>query len=655
MMRYNRLARSARNLIVRLGGASLALSFFAFGSAADEPTAPASLDAPTVAAWADETFNAALERHEFSGLTVSVVKDGELLFSRGYGRADFARPGEVDPVTTQFRIGSITKTFTATIIAQLIEEGAIGSIDDPANQYLRDYALPDNDGVAITLRHLLTHSAGFEDRFFFIGSDFPTPAQPSAEEFDRLRPAYVRPAGARVVYSNFGITVLGRIIEDVTGQPIEVAMQTRLFDPLGMTHTRLLVDILEPAGLGKPATIWPDGTHTATKFTAINPSIAPAGSIVSTADDMAQYMLAQLGHGPRLPNGEPVLSDAVRTRLHTPLLANSDASTDVAMTFFIEDWAGQRTVAHGGNWTGFHSWMTLIPDLNAGMFVSLMSEPPPATVGGTLRSLVMPWVKAPRSPAVISGGTYVNTFLNHFVGERRPLPSGQAESSDELAGWYRADRRPFSNAESIVDLLSLGAGTLRVASENDGLRIAGAGPWRAAGNGVFILDAPMRNQSVIRHDERLGAPVMIPDLGIYTFTRIPWYQHARLHAYIALAAWIACVIGGIAMLRSARHLSPVALGATGITALAALSLPFIAFFGESSGASMLTQLYAGHTQRMIVFIVVAHVLGLAALATLWQGMRTRSTRWPLVTGVAGLVLTGVLAVYNILGWQIPGA
>ena len=102
---------------------------------------------------------------------------------------------------------------------------------------------------------------------------------------------------------------------------------------------------------------------------------------------MAQYMLAQLGHGPRLPNGEPVLSDAVRTRLHTPLLANSDASTDVAMTFFIEDWGGQRTVAHGGNWTGFHSWMTLIPDLNAGMFVSLMSEPPPATVGGTLRSL----------------------------------------------------------------------------------------------------------------------------------------------------------------------------------------------------------------------------------------------------------------------------
>src|SRR5690606_36604128 len=96
------------------------------------PAAPPALDAPNVAAWADETFTQALAQHQFSGATVSVVKDGALIFSNGYGRADYSRPGPVDPARTQFRIGSITKTFTATMIAQLVDEGRIASLDDPA-------------------------------------------------------------------------------------------------------------------------------------------------------------------------------------------------------------------------------------------------------------------------------------------------------------------------------------------------------------------------------------------------------------------------------------------------------------------------------------------------------------------------------------------
>jgi CubicO group peptidase (beta-lactamase class C family) len=625
-------------------------------AAADESLAPPTIDAESVAAWADETFNAAFERGEFSGATVSVVRDGALLFSRGYGRADYAREGTVDPSKTQFRIGSVSKTFTATLIALLIEDGRIESVDDPVNRYLKDYVLPDNDGVAITLHHLLTHTAGFEDRFFFIGADFPTPARLSGAEFDRLRPAYVRPAGTRIVYSNFGIALLGRVIEDVTGESIERVMQTRLFDPLGMQHTKLLVDIAEPEDLGKPGAIGPDKRMTAVKFNPINPAIAPAGSIVTTADDMARYMIAQLGRGPTDPQtGKPVLSRETLDRLHTRSASNEPETTGIGMVFFVEDWGGVPTVAHGGNWPGFHSWMTLLPSLDAGVFVSVMSGAPTPQIGEALSLLFMPWRKPPSSPAVMSGGVYANSFLTRFIGERRALPAPvAANDAAELAGWYQPDRRVFTTAEAISDLLSFGIGNLRITNTPDGLDIGGAAPWRPAGNGVFVLDAPTRNQAVIRHDERVDAPVLVPDLGIYTFTRVAWYQHPRLHAYIYVAALLACAIG---LALGAR--APVLSGriAAWAVTLAALALPFIAYAGHVDDAAMMNRLYAGHTERLAAFVVVANLIPIAALIALWGAAKTSGSsriRWGLgLAGVSGLAISIVLYIYNAIGWNVP--
>jgi CubicO group peptidase (beta-lactamase class C family) len=651
-MRHRR--RSAQPCFLRICALAWAIGSLA-AAWADERSEPPTIDAESVAAWADETFNAAFERGEFSGATVSVVRDGALLFARGYGQADFARPDAVDPTTTQFRIGSISKTFTATLIAMLLEEGRIASLDDPVNRYLKDYRLPDNDGVPITLHHLLTHTAGFEDRFFFIGADFPTPARPSAEEFDRLRPAYVRPAGSRIVYSNFGIALLGRVVEDVTGQSIERVMQERLFDPLGMQHSQLLVDIGEPEGIGKPAVIWPDGSKTARKFNPINPAIAPAGSIVSTAYDMAQYMLAHLGHGPTDPEtAKPLLSRETLDRLHTRTVSNEPETTGIGMVFFDEDWGGVRTVAHGGNWPGFHSWMTLLPTLDTGIFVSVMAEAPPASVSDALGSLFMPWKQPPRSPAVTSGAVYANAFLTRFIGEKRALPDA-TESSDasKLAGWYRPDRRVFTTAESIADFVYMGAGILRVNSDPEGLEIGGA-KWRAAGNGIFILDAPARNRAVIRHDPRVGAPVLVPDLGIYTFTRIAWYQHPRLHVYTFATALIVCVVG-LVLARGAR--SRAGRIAAWVTTVAAWLLPCIALVGQSADADMLSRLYAGHTERLAAFVSVSNLIPIAALIALWGAVkRAESARDRLglgLVGIAGLAIATVLYAYNVIGWKLP--
>lgn len=615
---------------------------------------PPPIDAAHVASWADATFAPALARGEFSGLVVSVVSGGEVVLSRGYGRADYSAGEPVDPAATLFRIGSITKTFTATLLAQLIEEGRIGSLDDEANRYLRDYRLPDNQGVGITLHHLVTHTAGFEDRFFAIGADRPVPARLQPEAFDALRPAYVRPAGARVVYSNFGIALLGRLIEDVTGQPIELVMQDRLLQPLGMSHTHLVVDVAEPAGLGRPATIHPDGNLHATPYTAINPAIAAAGALVSTGDDMARYLLAQLGRG-----APPPLSPAVLANLHDRRAGNAPESTGVGMTFFDEKWGEWRTISHGGNWEGFHSWMTLLPGKDAGIFVSVMSEAPAPKPLQAVRNLFAPDSAEGRSPAVVSGLPYTQKFLGHFLGERRAVPERpEIFEASAIEGWYLPDRRVFSTAEAVADLVYLGAAALRIDAKAHALELGGAGPWVAGGDGIFILDAPSRSRVIIRADPRVAAPVLIPDLGIYTSTRIPAGANPRLHAKLFAAALALLATAWLVLLVSARRIPrSLRVSATATTFLA-WALPVIAMSKLFEGHSMLEALYAGNTAPLAGFVVVTHLLGIAALANLFVTGRTASL--PRVARIGGLVIsTGGLAIvallagYNVLGWQLP--
>ncbi len=624
--------------------------------------APPAIDAASVTHWADNMFDGALARNEFSGLVVTVVRDGQVILSKGYGRADYAAADPVDPARTQFRIGSVTKTFTTSLLQKLIEEGRLGSLDEPVNRYLRDYALPANDGVEVTLHHLVTHTAGFEDRFFFIGADRPTAARLPADQFDALRPAYVRPAGARVVYSNFGLAVLGRVIEDTTGLPIDRAMHGLLFEPLGMTQTELLVDVDEPAALGKPATIDARGELHATPFTAINPAVAAAGSIVSTGDDMAKYMMAHLRASHGADAARPAwLSERSLEELHTRRADNAPETTGVGMAFFDEKWGDVQTVAHGGNWTGFHSWMTLIPELDAGIYIGVMGEPRSPGPGGAAIEMIAPWVKLPASPAVASASGYANAFLVEFLGERRPLPDRPvAGAGRDLAGWYRLDRRVFTTAESVADLLALGNGILRVDLSSGLLSVAGAGPWQPAGNGVFVLDAPTRNQVVIRYDARVDAPVLVPDLGIYTFTRIPAYLHPRFHACVVMGSLALCFGAWLVWLRT-THDAPVSrrrLALASATTGVAWVLPLIAYAQLFDGKSMMEALYTGHVGPLALFVAVANVLVLTSVATLVMAARSGDTarggRGSLFAiGLAGLAISAVLTIYNVTGWQLP--
>lgn len=332
------------------------------------------LSASEVEAWSDATFGRALAERRFSGLAITVVQDDTVLFTRGYGHADLERRLPLDPASTRLRIGSITKTFTAMAIAQLLERGKIRSIDDPVNTYLRRDRLPKVDGKDITLRHLLTHTAGFDSRAFNLATDQTFSLPLTAEQVQAQRPPIVGKLGERSVYSNYGTAMLAVVVEDLTGQSIEQYFQKHLFKPMGMSDTVLNMTPRPTVNLAVPSRFLPSGTAQPQRFLGVHPFFAPVGAIESTPADMARYMIANLQEG----RGESaaVLGPQAFQRLHRRIAGNHPATSGFAMVFITLDWNGVTFFGHGGDWPGFHSIVFMSPESNAGFFISCLCEYP---------------------------------------------------------------------------------------------------------------------------------------------------------------------------------------------------------------------------------------------------------------------------------------
>jgi CubicO group peptidase (beta-lactamase class C family) len=630
-----------------LAAVLLAMTSAAQAGAQDRDFAPEPLTRENVAAWAERTLGGAVEAGRITGAVVSVVRDGEVLLEQGYGLGDIVERTPADPVATRVRIGSTTKTFTATLVAQLMQEGLITGLDDPANLYLERYSLPENNGRPITLRHLLTHTAGFEDRFFFIGSDRPVDIPVAPGLFDSLRPPFARPVDDRVVYSNFGVASLGPLIEDQTGQAIDTVMEERLFGPLGMTQTDLVVSIGEPEDLARPGLLDADGPIGPVPFTAINPAVAQTGSIVSTAHDMALYMNAQLGHG-------DLLGAAARRRLHTRITGNHPDLSGIGMVFFIDEWAGERVVSHGGNWAGFHTWMTLLPGQDTGLFVTLLSDAPPRDFGERFTAALRPGDAPAPSPALLSASSIANGFLAAFLGEKRALAEPGPAALNELdryAGLYRGDRRPFSTVEELSSLVFFGGEVLEVAARSDGLYLGNAGPWLPQGGGRFVLDVPTRPMMVIQSHPRTGTLTLTPDIGIYTFSRIPGWAHPKWHALALCLLLPAIGILGLTAPLTGRSAPRLASGLT--AGVSALAIILIAFAGLEPGANLMSGYYAGHPQRLIGIWLFGNLLlasSTAALALAVLRHEPLPARLHLAaTGGAALIAGLVMAFYGGAG------
>ncbi len=338
------------------------------------PAAAHTLDSTDVNAWLDGYIPYALHSGDIAGAVVVVVKDGQVLTERGYGYADIAAGKPVDPKTTLFRPGSVSKLFTWTAVMQQVEAGKI-DLDADVNKYL-DFKIPERNGKPITMRNLMTHSAGFEEAVKHLFVKDKTRFRKLGEYLKIWTPTRIYDAGEQAAYSNYGAALAGYIVERVSHEPFDDYVAHHIFQPLGMTHSTF--DQPLPANLAPDmAKGYPQASKEPMPFEFVVG--APAGSLSSSGDDMGKFMMAHLADGSY--GGAQILKPETAQLMHKEAFVPTPPLPGMALGFYHEDRNGQTIIAHAGDTGVFHSDLHLILNQHVGLFVSFNSVGKGGAVG----------------------------------------------------------------------------------------------------------------------------------------------------------------------------------------------------------------------------------------------------------------------------------
>jgi CubicO group peptidase (beta-lactamase class C family) len=429
--------------------AALAGSLLATASAlplalAQEPPAAARVEPSTLdslPAFIDGVVTQQIASREVFAAIVTVVHDGEVVMNRGYGFADAENGVRVDPESTLFRPGSISKMFTWIALMQQIEQGRV-SLDDDVNDHL-DFTIEPFDGQPIRVRDLFAHTPGLSDVGGFTSND-------AAELVDykewtrRNVPERLWAPGIEAGYSNYGTALAGYIVERVSGEHFADYVERHVFEPLGMTASTFrepLPDALENRiAHGHQLE---DGRLTLRPFQYYS-LIMPAGSATVSGPDMARFMLAMLNGGEL--EGARILSPDSVALLETESIANAPNLPGLGHGYLIYREAGPRLIGHAGAMRDFRSNLILAPEAGFGVFLSVMAS----------------------SPAGLPA-----------QGELSSAITGRVCPQENLAGRYRVNRRDFSrepDPERDLEIAAAGPHALTIRSGEQVVRFEQTGP-----------------------------------------------------------------------------------------------------------------------------------------------------------------------------------
>jgi CubicO group peptidase (beta-lactamase class C family) len=311
------------------------------------------------------------ERHGVPGASLAVLRDDEIgAVASGILNID---TGVESTIESLFQIGSITKVWTTTVVMQLVDEGLV-ELDAPVRRYLPELSVAD-DAVSesVTVRHLLTHSSGIDGDNFTDTGRGDDALEKYVASCAQLR--QVHPLGASMSYCNTGFTLLGRVIEVVTGEVWDTAMRVRLFEPMGLTHTATLPeDVLRyRAAIGH---IDPPGHELRTAPAWGLPRTAgPAGGICSTATEVAHFARLHLAGG--LVDGSQIVSaESVRAmqvpQVVVPSGGDGLSSRHWGLGWSIFDWSERTVLGHDGGTIGQAAFLRIVPD--AGVAIVLLTN-----------------------------------------------------------------------------------------------------------------------------------------------------------------------------------------------------------------------------------------------------------------------------------------
>ena len=580
--------------------------------------------------------------HDIPAVTISIVKDDVVIFAKGYGWQDYENRIPVKADTSMFRPGSVSKLFTWTAVMQMVEQGKL-DLDTDVNNYLKTFQIPATYAEPITLRHIMTHTTGFEEGSlgYLIILD-PAKSLPLKVAMAKYIPRRINKPGAYASYSNYASALAGLMVENVSGTPFNQYIEENIFKPLGMNsssfeeplpealHKNMAVGHKREAGLLKPE-----------PFEIIS-SFSPAGALSSTATDMAKFMMAHLNNG-RLGDVQILQADTAKL-MHSVAYKFDDRVSGMNLGFYEALYNGHLTIGHNGSTFQFHSELRIDKAENLGIFASYMGD------GGA-----------------IGRGEFIQNFYDQYYPlalEEITPPEDFNDRASRFAGTYTFWRKNMSTVEKAF---SINSGINFEPTDENTLLATGLGRARQfveIDKNLFRqVDGPMR---VVFGEDENGN---IIDLSIDGFAPMELSRQPSIESSffvntlpgISLLLFLTVWVGWMYRRKEFKTMSSgertavkISMGMSGLNITFAILLSVgLSSYWETLGSDVPTSFYL---TMILPNIAVLLTIGMVWCAVkCWQNGYWRLGRrihFTFVT-LAAVYISWFFYYWNMLGIQIP--
>lgn len=377
------------------------------------PPAPDNLTNPEeIATFFDERFNEQMDKQHIPGGVVALVKDGSIVFEKGYGYANVEEEIPVQANQTLFRVASLSKLFTDTAVMQLYERGSV-QLDVDVNQYLETFEIDSDFEEPVTLSNLMTQTDGTSQRLLGIAANSPEKMLPLEEFLPKRMPPFVWPPGELYTYSNTGISLAGYIVQTVSGVNFSDYIDQNILQPLSMQNSSFQQPL--PSDLAPNLAVgyqYKKGEFQPLPFLYLN--ISPAAALSATATDMAHFMIAHLQNG-RYENSRILEPETVEL-MHRQHFSHHPKLPGSAYGFHERIANNLRVIGHAGNMIGYSSMLSLIPEENVGLFIAFNKYSPvaPGKIVTQFIDRYFPRSNASVNPERIDLGDDIQRFVGTY-------------------------------------------------------------------------------------------------------------------------------------------------------------------------------------------------------------------------------------------------
>lgn len=591
----------------------------------------------------DSHFNKGMESCNVVGATFVLIQDSSVRHINGYGFTNLESKTPVDSESSIFRIGSISKTFVATAVMQLYEDGKL-KLDNDINNYLKSFQIEYKYNDSITVENLLTNTSGIDlqNIGWVVGDE--KDVIPLAEYFKKRMPPQILPAGKAMTYSNHGFGLLALIVEEVSGLPFYEYVEKMITKPLKMNSSgfkkkKELESNYVSSYNQKDGKLLP--------FDPVFMLNYPTGSFYSTASDMGNYISMFLNYGKF--QEVQILDSTTVVKMHKTAFKHYDeANIGRPLGFFESYWNGYRIIGHMGGYQGFVNDLKLIPELNIGFFVSvssanMMYSPGQAFIYSIADILL---------PKLIPDSTYKKE-----ISINPPKPGTVDEPLEVFTGTYRHTKYPQTTLDKFAILLGF-THEIEIVSNDSILEIV---EWVDELRPVSDLKFFSNYDKYVAFGRDTKGEISYFFDNAKSYHKLKWYEPIKFQKYwlvsivfILLISIIASIVSKFYFGNKKSHLIKKVN-----VSLASLIILFIAIFALVLITSEPFEFFYGvplllKFALILPFLIIAselYSIYLLIKAIRFKELGAFSLIFHSITLVAGLAFIPLLMNYNLIGFN----